>query len=194
MLVIVCSLPGTDFFMWAIPGLFFSLCLSFQYNWQSILWKNSPMTGFEPWTSGIGSNRPDNWATTTAQELIFVIESSERSNSGIDQSSGKQNNLFFSKQISFIFNCLFHNSPNKFDRQIIVSNQINQTQSWRKCKCCAGVLKRVSCHRGSNSWPRAWHSVPMFRAKCDSTQLSRCPTQNNLLNSINKWITTAKWE
>ena len=23
-------------------------------------------TGFEPWTSGIGSNRSDNWASTTA--------------------------------------------------------------------------------------------------------------------------------
>ena len=25
------------------------------------------MTGFEPWTSGIGSDRSTNWATTTAQ-------------------------------------------------------------------------------------------------------------------------------
>ena len=29
----------------------------------------------------------------------------------------------------FIFNFLFHNSHDKFDRQIIVSNQINQIES-----------------------------------------------------------------
>ena len=31
---------------------------------------------------------------------------------------------FFLKQITFIFHFLFHNSHDKFDRQIIVSNQI----------------------------------------------------------------------
>ena len=30
------------------------------------------MTGFEPRTSGIVSNCSTNWATTTAQEYIFV--------------------------------------------------------------------------------------------------------------------------
>ena len=29
------------------------------------------MTGFELWTSGIGSNRSTNWATTTAQKNLF---------------------------------------------------------------------------------------------------------------------------
>ena len=48
---------------------------------------------------------------------------------------------FFKKYISFIFNFLFHNSHDKFDRQIIVSNQINQIESWRKCRCCAWVRK-----------------------------------------------------
>ena len=33
------------------------------------------MTGFEPRTSGIGSDRSTNWATTTAHELMFVSES-----------------------------------------------------------------------------------------------------------------------
>ena len=32
----------------------------------------------------------------------------------------------------FIFNFLFHNSHDKFDWQIILSNQINQTESWKK--------------------------------------------------------------
>ena len=32
----------------------------------------SPMTGFEPQTSGIRSNHSTNWATTTAQVVLFV--------------------------------------------------------------------------------------------------------------------------
>ena len=39
---------------------------------------------------------------------------------------------------------------------------------------CMGP-KRVCCHRGLNSQPRAWHIVPIFRAKCDTTQLSKHP-------------------
>ena len=34
---------------------------------------NFPMTGFEPQTSGISSDRSTNWATTTALVHIFVI-------------------------------------------------------------------------------------------------------------------------
>ena len=51
------------------------------------------------------------------------------------------------------FNFMFHNSHDKFDRQIKVSNQINQIESWRKCRCSACVWKRVSCHECSNSLP-----------------------------------------
>ena len=75
----------------------------------------------------------------------------------------------------FIFNFLYHNSHDKFDRQIIVSNQINQIESLRKHRCCAWVQKRVCYHQGLNSWPRAWASVPIFRVKCDTTQLFRRP-------------------
>ena len=56
----------------------------------------------------------------------------------------------------FFFNFLFHNSHEKFDRQTIVSNQINHTESWRMCRCCAWVRKRVCRHQGLKSWPRAW--------------------------------------
>ena len=35
-----------------------------------------PMTGFELWTSGIGSNRSTNWATTTAQLYRETLTSS----------------------------------------------------------------------------------------------------------------------
>ena len=31
------------------------------------------MTGFEPQTSGIGSDHPTNWATTTALENLFIL-------------------------------------------------------------------------------------------------------------------------
>ena len=55
---------------WAIPGLFFSLFSSFQYTVDSKQMFNINkfllMTGFEPRTSGIGSDRSTNWATTTA--------------------------------------------------------------------------------------------------------------------------------
>ena len=46
----------------------FSLFLSFQYSWQSnVQYKFLPMTGFEPRTSGFGTDRSTNWGTTTAQ-------------------------------------------------------------------------------------------------------------------------------
>ena len=47
-----------------------SFCLfpSFQYSWlyTNVPHKSFPMTGFEPRTSGVGSDRSTNWATTTA--------------------------------------------------------------------------------------------------------------------------------
>ena len=43
-------------------------CLS-TVNSKYVHYKISPMTGFEPWTSGIGSNRSTNWATTTAHYI-----------------------------------------------------------------------------------------------------------------------------
>ena len=36
------------------------------------------MTGFKPWTSGIGSDRSTNWATTTANRLFNFVESVSR--------------------------------------------------------------------------------------------------------------------
>ena len=34
---------------------------------------NMPMSGFEPRTSGIASDRSTNWATTTAQGISFTF-------------------------------------------------------------------------------------------------------------------------
>ena len=62
---------------WAIPGLFFSLFSSFQYTVDSKhmfnINKKFPMTGFEPLTSGIRSDRSTNWATTTALKKMFLM-------------------------------------------------------------------------------------------------------------------------
>ena len=64
-----------DFFFkkWAIPGLFFfifvfsiQLTVNVQYNFLL-------MTGFEQQTSGNGSNRSTNWATTTAPSHISLL-------------------------------------------------------------------------------------------------------------------------
>ena len=53
----------------------FSLFLSFQYTVDSKQMFNinkfMPMSGFEPQTSGIGSDRSTNWATTTAHFDLF---------------------------------------------------------------------------------------------------------------------------
>ena len=53
----------------------FSLFSSFQYNWQkNVQYKFLPMTGFEPRTSVIGSDRSTNWGTTTAPtKLVSVL-------------------------------------------------------------------------------------------------------------------------
>ena len=37
------------------------------------------MTGFEPWTSGIGSDRSTNWATTTAPNIQLLRRKSTKS-------------------------------------------------------------------------------------------------------------------
>ena len=60
---------------------------------------------------------------------------------------------------------------------------MNQIESWIKHRCCAGARKRVCCHQGCNSWPRAWRSEPMIRAECDTTQLFRSPLNLHLLHS-----------
>ena len=53
---------------WAIHGLFFLISVfSIQFT-VNIQYKFLPMTGFEPWTSGIRSDRSTNWATTTAPQ------------------------------------------------------------------------------------------------------------------------------
>ena len=70
-IVFVTSERLNDFFKWASRSLFFfifvfsiQLTVNMQYNFL-------PMTGFEPRTSGVGSNRSTNWVTTTAQVNDF---------------------------------------------------------------------------------------------------------------------------
>ena len=53
---------------WAIPGIFlFIFVFSIQLIVNNFSIKILPMTGFKPWTSGIGSDRSTNWVTTTSQ-------------------------------------------------------------------------------------------------------------------------------
>ena len=54
------------FFKWAIPGLFFFIFVFSIQLTVNVRYKFLPMTGFEPRTSGIGSDRSTNWATTTS--------------------------------------------------------------------------------------------------------------------------------
>ena len=74
------------FFKWAIPGLFFLYFRLFNtqltVNNKQMFNKNKvlPMTGFELQTSGIGSDRSNNWTTTTTPDLclsfIFIFTAS----------------------------------------------------------------------------------------------------------------------
>ena len=46
---------------WAIPGLFFFIFVfSLQLTVNNVQYKSLPMTGFEPWTSGVGSDHSTN--------------------------------------------------------------------------------------------------------------------------------------
>ena len=54
---------------WAIPGLFFIYFRLFNtVDNKQMFNKILPMTGVEPRTSGIGSDRSTNWAATTSQQ------------------------------------------------------------------------------------------------------------------------------
>ena len=61
---------------WAIAGLFFLIFVcSLQLTVKNVLYISLPMTRFEPWTSGVGSDSSTNWATTTALSLsIFAAK------------------------------------------------------------------------------------------------------------------------
>ena len=72
-----CGLSGNNIFS------FFS---SLHYTWQitvnNIRYKSLPTTGFEPQTSGGGSNCSTNWASTTAPETTFLPQSNSPVNFG----------------------------------------------------------------------------------------------------------------
>ena len=57
----------TAVFLGALPDNFFFIFVSSipQMTKTTILFKNLSMIGFEPWTSGVGSDHSANWATTT---------------------------------------------------------------------------------------------------------------------------------
>ena len=53
---------------WAIHDLFFFI---FVFSNGQLVDKTFPMSGFEPWISGVGSDCSINWATTTTHQLGF---------------------------------------------------------------------------------------------------------------------------
>ena len=57
----------------SIPYLFFLFFFSSSNTVNERSIENLPMTGFEPHTSGVGSDFYKNWATTTAQSLLFIL-------------------------------------------------------------------------------------------------------------------------
>ena len=63
-----------DFLKWAIPGHFLFIFVSSAINSKYIHSKTLPKIGFKLRTSGIGSNRSANRATTTAlNKLLHVV-------------------------------------------------------------------------------------------------------------------------
>ena len=53
----------------------FSMQLTINVNYDFLL-----MTGFEPWTAGVGSNHSNNWATNTARPLFVYFRSLHQTN------------------------------------------------------------------------------------------------------------------
>ena len=58
---------------WAIPGLFFFIFVFSTVNSKYVDYKILLMTGFEPQTSGIGSDRSANWATPAALFTSYAV-------------------------------------------------------------------------------------------------------------------------
>ena len=59
---------------WAIPALFFFIFVFSTVNSKYVQYKILLMTGFEPWTSEIGSDRSANSATTAAHKLFIYCQ------------------------------------------------------------------------------------------------------------------------
>ena len=104
-----------------------------------------PMTGFEPRTSGIGSDHSTNWATTTApiSQQIFVQynwvqwrELYKRYNASECKTSNVQFSLVNTDRLSYkSFNCFFHVEINFiFSLSITHSLSLSLSLSFEKWK------------------------------------------------------------
>ena len=60
------------FFKWAIPGRFFLYFRLFNTVDSEYMNQILPMTGFETWTSDVGSNRSTNWVIATARSFFSL--------------------------------------------------------------------------------------------------------------------------
>ena len=64
------------FFKWAVPGLFFFIFVFSIQLTINVQYKFFLMTGFEPQTSGIGSERSTNWATPLPMIAFLYLQTS----------------------------------------------------------------------------------------------------------------------
>ena len=66
------------FFKLSIHGLFFFIFVvsipTVDSKQKDVRFKSSPMTGFEPWTSGIGNDHSTNWATTSVTRFGDLLD------------------------------------------------------------------------------------------------------------------------
>ena len=62
-----------ELFEWANPGLFFSIYVFSMQLTLNVQYKFLTMTGFEQKTSRSRSDRSNNWATTTAQQIERIL-------------------------------------------------------------------------------------------------------------------------
>ena len=63
---------------WPIPATFFFIFVFSIYLTENIQYKFLPMTGYEPRTSGVRSDRSTNWATTTFRIVCYLLLISNR--------------------------------------------------------------------------------------------------------------------
>ena len=105
--------------------------------------------------------------------------------------TGKYGIIFLKKHI-FIFKFLLHNSHDKFDRQKLVSNQMNKIELWKKCWCRAWVLKRVCHHQAQTHSPGTAYQWSKLSAK--TTRLSSVPsTVVRTWHTIKRYQFEASW-
>ena len=102
------------------------------------------MTGFEPWTSGIGSNRSTNWATTTASSVC------------------SDHSVHCATSTSLCKSCMFPQQDFRSLMALIIS-WIGNYRQLRQCQLL-NLLNQLSCRHmiAPHIW---WHELASFQQK-----------------------------